>query len=1246
LSFRRLNILPNSQSIYLGLYNPSIHLFIFLKISMKASIFTCLLSFLAASGTAQRALNFFVPVSEMQVTLAETNKRILIPTHFQTFKLDYEGLKTALTDAPMEFTAAARAKKLQIEFPQADGSMETFAICESPVMHPDLMVKYPSIRTYSGISTTNASKTIRFTISPRGLKSHTYRADTGVDYVEPYAFGQTQFYMAYDRVDYPAELRLNLPVINLDEANEVKDDEDRFVPIDASEDRGSAIVPVNLKKYRYAVTCTGEFAQDNGGTKELVLAKIVEVNNQLSGIFERDIHVRLQLIALEDALIFLDPNSDPFSGDEVGFYLDQNPGVLNSIISLAGYDLGHNYCRYLGGSAAGVAGGNACSNGKGRGSSSGNGDYGDYFISVVGQEVGHQMSGGHTWNRCGGGGGRVGNTAYEPGSGTTIMSYAGSCGSDNVQGYSDLYFHTGSVEEIVYFYENGPGNNCGSTTATDNNHPEVTLTYQDNFFIPIKTAFELNGSATDPDGDALSYCWEQMDTGPERPLEAPQGNSPLFRTILPKPTTNRYFPKLSRILSNTSDLDEQLPTYTRDLTFRLTARDNRANGGGIHWKDVAFKSTSLAGPFLVSSPNLASDIWRVGEYAHVTWEVANTDKAPVNCLKVNILLSTDGGNTWPITLVSDVLNDGSQYVLVPNNVSNTARVRINASENIFFDVSNTNFKIQQPTTPSLTLGLETDGGQICLPATFETNVLSAAVLGFNSTMQLSVSGLPIGATASLGSNTINAGQNTSLKIDLTEVNTEGTYSIELIGISGTDTLHRPITLTTVSNDFTDLMLQLPLDGSTGMGQAQILYWNKSVNGNTHDLEFGTNAAFTSGSIVISKMNLVVDSFKITNQLEKSTPYFWRVRPVNECGVHAWSEPFFFSTLVDACSVAEGTDVPKQITTNGTPTIETKLFINTPGTVNAVTVKQIAGSHSAFKQLEATLISPAGTEVLLFKNKCGTISAAFNFGFDDNVPLSFQCPPSNSGQSVKPTQALSQLNGQSITGAWTLRIKDNELGSGGDITGFKLEFCSSVSLNPPYLVNNNTMQIMPGTNLAVSPDLLLVEDANNTHGQLTYTLLSVPQFGRLQLNGSEIFQGTQFKQADLDNGNMRFYDYGFSGALDGFRFIVTDGEGGYLGTTKFAIQPFPVGTNENIAKIGFTLVPNPTSNRVALNFAQPTLTDAQIFVYNMSGQLLQNSSINAGATQADLDVSTLVSGVYMVNVKMESGVVTKKLVVQK
>ncbi|MEZ4920115.1 MAG: hypothetical protein R2792_13510 [Saprospiraceae bacterium] len=225
--------------------------------------------------------------------------------------------------------------------------------------------------------------------------------------------------------------------------------------------------------------------------------------------------------------------------------MGQNPAVMDMYVNSLAYDVGHVYARYLGGSAIGVAGGIACLDSKGRGCSAGTGGYGDSFVNVIGQEVGHQLSGGHTWNRCNGTGGRNGVVAYSPGSGSTIMSYAGACGPDNVQGYSDLYYHSGSIDEISTFMEFTA--TCPTTSGSMNHKPEVIVPYSDNFFIPISTPFELDGSATDEDGDALVYAWEEIDLGLETPLSTPVGSSPLFRVWPATASTNRYFPRLSTI---------------------------------------------------------------------------------------------------------------------------------------------------------------------------------------------------------------------------------------------------------------------------------------------------------------------------------------------------------------------------------------------------------------------------------------------------------------------------------------------------------------------------------------------------------------------------------------------------------------------------------------------------------------------------------------------------------------------------
>ncbi|MBK8555101.1 MAG: hypothetical protein IPL65_04700 [Lewinellaceae bacterium] len=359
--------------------------------------------------------------------------------------------------------------------------------------------------------------------------------------------------------------------------------------------------PVTLKVYRFACATTGEFSQDHGGTTASVLATMVNYTNELNAIYEGDLAIRLILVDDIENILFLDPATDPYTGTTVGGWLDQNPlAMITYLGSASKYDIGHVFARYLGGNASGVAWlSSCCTQLKGRGCSSGTNPYGNDFFSTVSQEIGHQWSGLHTWNHCA----DISEPSdwdgdrCEPGSGSTIMSYAGSCGGDNVQSFSDLYYQVCSIFAIRNFVENGAGSTCGTDIVTGNNSPVVTIPLQDNFFIPISTPFELNGSAVDPDGDPMTYAWDEVDLGPLVPLGSPVGNSPLFRAYPPSNKTNRVFPRIQSIIGNTSSVTEILPTYSRDLTFCLVARDNKAGGGGVGYDTVAFRSTTWRGRF-------------------------------------------------------------------------------------------------------------------------------------------------------------------------------------------------------------------------------------------------------------------------------------------------------------------------------------------------------------------------------------------------------------------------------------------------------------------------------------------------------------------------------------------------------------------------------------------------------------------------------------------------------------------------
>jgi hypothetical protein len=354
----------------------------------------------------------------------------------------------------------------------------------------------------------------------------------------------------------------------------------------------------------------------------------------------------------------------------------------------------------VGRSGSGLAGfGVVCSssnfNHKANGTTGISNPVGDPFdIDYVAHEIGHQFRASHTFNgNSGACNGNIStNSAYEPGSGTTIMAYAGICSPQNTQNNSDDHFHNRSLDRVINFITT-TADACAVKTSIGNSIPEVQILNPAGLTIPKSTPFELTALATDINGDALTYCWEQFDLGPTGAPNSPTGNAPIFRSFSPTISGTRTFPKISDIINNTQTIGEILPSYTRSLEFKVTARDNVASAGAVIDETIELNVDGNSGPFLVTQPN-TNITWTAGDTYAVTWNVANTNVAPVSCALVNIYLSLDGGFTYPILLAANEANDGSSDVVAPFALTTKARVKVRAADNVFFDISNQNFSIQ------------------------------------------------------------------------------------------------------------------------------------------------------------------------------------------------------------------------------------------------------------------------------------------------------------------------------------------------------------------------------------------------------------------------------------------------------------------------------------------------------------------------------------------------------------------------
>lgn len=605
----------------------------------------------------------------------------------EQLKTDYPSYVFTVNDnsfkAEIEQASKTTNKSLStIKVPTPNGEVIELQVIEDPVLHPDLQARFPEIKSYKAIGE-NISGRIGYTY--KGLHGMLF-TPKGTIYIDPYEHNKKNAtYKSYYRKDYQNfyQDKGHYCLVNEEKA-----------PIphrtnSKSSKRGRRASGNQLRKYRLALACTGEYAQYHGGTTSGVLSAMTVTMNRVNGVYTRDFAIKMEIIGNNDQIIYLNSSTDPYNNFNAGQLIGQNQQNINNVIGVSNYDIGHVFSTGGGGLASR---GSVCSSTrKASGVTGRNAPVGDPFdIDYVAHEMGHQFGGNHTQNNsCN----RASIAAYEPGSASTIMGYAGIC-SPNLQNNSDDYFHTHSYDEITDYAHSGFGNTCAVRTNTGNTAPQVTVP-NGGFEIPKETPFVLTGSATDVNGDNLTYCWEQMDLGPSGHPNSPSGDAPIFRSFDPKNNGSRTFPRLASVINGNTVLGETYATYTRNLNFRLTVRDNNNAGGGVNYNSISFKVDGNSGPFTVTSPNAGQQV-EGGNGFVVKWNVANTDQAPVNCKKVNIYLSNDLGYTYFDTLATNVPNTGSASVVMPQVTGPTHRIRVQAADNIFFNLNPGNFTMVSP----------------------------------------------------------------------------------------------------------------------------------------------------------------------------------------------------------------------------------------------------------------------------------------------------------------------------------------------------------------------------------------------------------------------------------------------------------------------------------------------------------------------------------------------------------------------
>ena len=586
----------------------------------------------------------------------------------------------------------------QITLPYPDGTSHDFSVKRNQTLHPELNVKFPEIMTLDGYALDGTGAFAKWDITPQGLHAMIMIPGKSTVFIDPYLKGNTAYYIVYEKDAFITDKQKECGVIS-----ESKNPPSPSVKL--------AFGTCALRTYRLALSATGEYTVFHGGTVALAQAAQATSMNRVNGVYEKDIAITMVIVPNNNLIVYTSTTTDPFTNGATGTMINQNQTTCDGQIGSANYDIGHVF----GTNSGGLAGlGVVCTGGqKARGVTGSSAPIGDPFdIDYVAHEMGHQFGGNHTQNNnCN----SLAAARREPGSASTIMGYAGIC-APNVQNNSDDYFHGYNLGEISVEILSA-GHTCEVITALNNAAPTITSA-GGNISVPISTPFILTGVATDPDGDVLTYLWEQMDNeATTQPPVATAIGGPNFRSFDPTTNPSRYFPNLASLASNGPYTWEVLPSVARVMDFRLTVRDNHAVGACNAYADVTVTTVAAAGPFVVTYPTNTGITWGSGSTQTVTWSVANTTAAPISCANVKILLSLNGGVTYPIVLSANTPNDGSQAITVPNASTTTARVMVMSIAGTFFDISNNNFNITcvTPTTPAFTAL-----GPLCQNATSPT----------------------------------------------------------------------------------------------------------------------------------------------------------------------------------------------------------------------------------------------------------------------------------------------------------------------------------------------------------------------------------------------------------------------------------------------------------------------------------------------------------------------------------------------
>ena len=941
------------------------------------------------------------------------------------YELDEEGFIKALqksvnTNSPLYF-------------PNENGVLEPYSISDYASLSEGLQLKYPGIRSFKGEGAFGSMVFFSFSKGLNTQLSATFSSPNSAGFTFLEKIRNTGQYVFYTTEDSENQDFI-CSTFEEETAESIRASAGSMTARSSGAKASNVAAKTTVKTYRLAVAASGEYTQYHGGTLEGALTAINATVTRINAVFGRDLGVQLSLVASTTNVIYTDPETDPFGSDlnnEIQTTLTANIGEAN-------YDIGHLFHQDNNNGNAGFVGAVCQDNKKGSGFSSGQFPEGDTFdIDFVGHEIGHQFGANHTWSYESEGT----NVQVEPGSGSTIMSYAGIVSGENVATNASDYFHGVSILQILNYLDTYA---CESNELSTNDAP--ILEALNDYKLPLGTPFLLEAKASDPNTeDVLSYAWEQADNGvvsaaifgPQNPVGA------AFRSLPPTTSPQRYFPKLINIAANKLTTDtpsltqwETLASIPRDYNFYVTVRDNASEGAGIKMGSTRLKVQSNVGPFFIRSQDSLQS-YSGGQPITVRWEVARTNGPELNTKTLKALLSLDGGLSFSKTLATGIPNNGHYNLVLPNTNATNARLMLKAENNPFFAVNTADFEITQA---PLALVFNPTFVSLCP----ESSVSLSGVIEYESTAEaaeISFLNLPSGLSATPTLGTLSNTQTLGITFSAAKEVVAGTYSITALveSSSGSNSLDFSITILPDTLDAPTLLS--PSSGNTAVFLDTTLRWSAVNGASTYRVEVSETTDFDT--LYYTNSTSFTQDYLV--DLAPDTTYFWRVIALNDCGGNIPSEVNSFTTAPENTQVKSADLLPITIGSNNPNTINASIEIKEDLPLASLEVS-LDIAHSYLSDLVVKLYAPSGKVAVLIANSCGQ-GENLVATFSDAAPV-FNCAndPAISG-FVRPLGSFEIFREDSIKGIWRLEIEDVAEADGGALNLFEMKIAAAGTFRP-------------------------------------------------------------------------------------------------------------------------------------------------------------------------------------------------------